>query len=388
MVAISNVDKVLKDVYLDVLSNHLNYKTNAFYNMIHRGSETVQGGYAVAIGRYGLNGGISCPDETSDLPKPGGNNYVKFKADLRNIYGTIEITDKVLRASSDSSNALVNVLNVEMEGLLEAAKFNFARMLFQRGEGKLTELDDQTGAATNQIIVTDTKNLIEGMIFDVIGATSGTKKLEGFTILSVDRANKKIKTQTIPAAAEIEEGDIITLQNSFNTEIYGLPYIFDADILSIYGTLRNGNHYLYPTTISADALTTDLMQSTMDTVEEVSGGNTNLIICSYDVRRAYFAHLAETRTNLDYMNLDGGFKALSYNGIPVVADRFAPDKQMYFVNTDDFKLYQLSDWSWIEGTTGKVLRQVSNKAAYTATLVKYANLICAKPIGQAVINFS
>lgn len=387
MVAISNIDKILKDVYLEVLSSQLNFKTNAFYNMIRKGSDSVSGGYAVAVSRYGLNGGMSCPEESADLPKPGGNNYVKFKADLRNIYGTIEITDKVLRASADSSNALVNVLNAEMEGLLEAAKFNFSRMLFQRGEGRLTNISDATGLTASQIGVTDTKNLIEGMIFDVIGE-SGTKKLAGYSILSIDRANKIIKTQAVPLTVELEEGDIITLQNSYNSEIYGLPYIFDTSLSTIYGTLRATNHYLWPTKIEAESLTTDLMQSTIDAVEEASGNNTNLIICSYDVRRAYFAHLAETRTNLDYMNLDGGFKALSYNGIPVVADRFAPDQRMYFLNTDDFQLYQLNDWSWIEGTTGKVLRQVSNKAAYTATLVKYANLMCLKPIGQAMIEFS
>lgn len=387
MVAISNIDKILKDVYLEVLSSQLNFKTNAFYNMIRKGSDSVSGGYAVAVSRYGLNGGMSCPEESADLPKPGGNNYVKFKADLRNIYGTIEITDKALRASADSSNALVNVLNAEMEGLLEAAKFNFARMLFQRGEGRLTDITDATGLSASQIGVTDTKNLIEGMIFDVIGE-GGTKKLEGYSILSIDRANKIIKTQAVPIAVELEEGDIITLQNSYNSEIYGLPYVFDTSLSTIYGTLRASNHYLWPTKIEAEELTTDLMQSTIDAVEEASGNNTNLIMCSYDVRRAYFAHLAETRTNLDYMNLDGGFKALSYNGIPVVADRFAPDQRMYFLNTDDFQLYQLNDWSWIEGTTGKVLRQVSNKAAYTATLVKYANLMCLKPIGQAMIEFS
>lgn len=387
MIAISNIDKILKDVYLEVLSSQLNFKTNAFYNMIRKGSDSVSGGYAVAVSRYGLNGGMSCPEETADLPKPGGNNYVKFKADLRNIYGTIEITDKVLRASADSSNALVNVLNAEMEGLLEAAKFNFARMLFQRGEGRLTNISDATGLSANQIGVTDTKNLIEGMIFDVISET-GTKKLAGYTILAIDRANKVIKTQAVPLTVELEEGDIITLQNSYNSEIYGLPYVFDTSISTMYGTLRAGNHYLWPTITEAEGVTTDLMQSTIDAVEEASGNNTNLIICSYDVRRAYFAHLADTRTNLDYMNLDGGFKALSYNGIPVVADRFAPDQRMYFLNTDDFQLYQLNDWSWIEGTTGKVLRQVSNKAAYTATLVKYANLMCLKPIGQAMIEFS
>ena len=88
------------------------------------------------------------------------------------------------------------------------------------------------------------------------------------------------------------------------------------------------------------------------------------------------------------MNLDGGFKALSYSGIPFVADRFVDDKTMYLLNTSDFKLHQLCDWRWIEGEGGTVLHQVANKAVYTATLVKYADLLCERPMGQAKITFS
>lgn len=387
MVSILNADRVLKDVYLDVLSNQLNFKTNAFYNMIHKGSEDVQGSSTQTLARYGLNGGISCPAETADLPRAGGNNYIKLKAEMRNIYGTIEISDKILRATTASPNALVNVLNAEMEGLLEAAKFNFARMLFQSGNGQLCTIGDLTDRVFNYIPVSNTKNLMEGMYIDILNAT-GTKKFEGLPILAVDRANNRIKTLNINDTTVFTEGDVIALQDSFNTEIYGLPYVFDVDIHTIYGALRTGNHYLFPTLKSSPTLSTNLIQETLDKIEEVSGNETNLIICSYDARRAYFQHLAETRTNIDYMNLDGGFKALSYNGIPVVADRFAPDKKMYLINTNDFKLSQLNDWSWLEGTTGKVLRQIDKKAAYTATLVKYANLICTKPIGQACITLT
>ena len=129
-------------------------------------------------------------------------------------------------------------------------------------------------------------------------------------------------------------------------------------------------------------LSTDLIQETIDNIEETGGMGVDMIICSYDVRRKYFEHLRNTRMNIDYMNLDGGFKALSYNGIPIVTEKFCPDNTMYFINTEDYTLQQLSDWSWLETSSGNILRQIENKAAYTATLVKYANLMCARPIGQ------
>jgi hypothetical protein len=96
--------------------------------------------------------------------------------------------------------------------------------------------------------------------------------------------------------------------------------------------------------------------------------------------------LSAGRLNVDYQNLDGGYKALSFNGIPWVADRFVETGALYALNSNDFKLHQLCDWRWLESESGKVLNQISNKAAYKATLVKYADLICERPCGQVKIT--
>lgn len=77
---------------------------------------------------------------------------------------------------------------------------------------------------------------------------------------------------------------------------------------------------------------------------------------------------------------------MSYNGIPVVADRFCPAGTMYLINSKDFTLCQLCDWQWLTGDDGSILKQVPGKPVYTATLVKYAELICARPYGQGVLT--
>ena len=59
---------------------------------------------------------------------------------------------------------------------------------------------------------------------------------------------------------------------------------------------------------------------------------------------------------------------------------------MYLLNTDDFKLHQLCDWHKNKNATGGILKQESGSAAYSATLVKYADLMCERPIGQAKIT--
>jgi hypothetical protein len=129
-----------------------------------------------------------------------------------------------------------------------------------------------------------------------------------------------------------------------------------------------------------------LLQSAVDYLEENVDSKINFISCSSAVRRAYQEYLGAYRRNIDVMELEGGFKAISHNGIPVVADRFVDDDTLYLLNTDDFVLHELCDWNWLEGEDGKIIKQNPGYPTYSATLVKYAELICDKPAGQAKIS--
>ena len=137
---------------------------------------------------------------------------------------------------------------------------------------------------------------------------------------------------------------------------------------------------------SVGAISETVIQTAIDALEEDAGSRVNFIVCSSGVKRAFMNHLATYKRNTDVMNLAGGFKAISYNGIPIVSDRFCPEGTMYLLNTDDFTLHQLCDWQWLEGDDGKILKQIPGTPTYTATLVKYADLICAKPCGQGMLT--
>ena len=134
------------------------------------------------------------------------------------------------------------------------------------------------------------------------------------------------------------------------------------------------------------SITETVIQTAIDYLEENAGSRVNFIVCSSGVKRAFQNHLSTYKRNIDVMELNGGYKALSYNGIPIISDRFCPAGTMYLLNTDDFNLHQLCDWKWLEGEDGKVIKQVADKPVYKATLVKYADLICTRPCGQAMLS--
>ncbi len=378
MVTTQTADNALKSYYLDIVSDQLNLSANPLLAKIGRTTADVWGKDVRKLVRYGVNGGIGAGTEEGALPSAGGNRYAQFTASLKNLYGTVEISDKAIRASANNEGAFVNLLNDEMEGLVKSSSFNFGRMLFGDGSGKLATVTLVSGT---EYTVDSVIALAEGMIVDLYA--SGSAIATGRTVVAVDRSAKKI---TLSGASVTGAKDaVVVLQNSYGLELTGLGAIF-SDSATLYGVTRAGNPWMNPYTETAvGAITENKIQKAMDKVEENAGSAVNFIVCSWGVRRALINELSKSR-HTETLELDGGFRALSFNGIPVVADRFCPEGTMYLLNTEDFRLHQLCDWQWLEGEEGKILRQKAGKPVYTATLVKYAELICSRPCGQAKLS--
>ena len=383
MVTLTSADNALKKVYLEVVSNQLNINTNPLFAKIEQTTRDVWGKEIIKVAPFGVNGGIGAGDEDGALPASSGNSYVKFVSELKNLYGKIEITDKAIRASESNIGAFVNLLNAEMEGLIKASQFNFGRMLFGDGSGKIATIS----AVASSVMTVDTvKNMVEGLMVDIY-TSAESKVVSGAKIIAIDRENKTFKVdKTLPVT--VVATCFVTVQNSYGKELTGLGAIFDTNANSLYGVTRATNAWMNPYTATIDGMTDVNLQSAIDYLDENVGSEVDYITCSSKTRRAYQSYLATYKQNVDVMNLQGGFKAISFNGIPVVSDRFVEDDVVYLLNTKEFALHQLCDWQWLQGEDGRILKQNAGYATYAATLVKYADLICNKPAGQAKLTIS
>ena len=383
MVNLETADKALKSVYLGVVTEQLNTAVNPLLTKIEQTSSDVWGKDIIKLVSYGLNGGVGAGDETGSLPMAAGNNYAQYKGELKNLYGSIEISDKAIRASQSNVGAFVNLLNAEMEGLLKASKYNLGRMLYGDGNGVLALVATASATATTSITLSSVKKVAIGMVIDIFNK-DGEKILAQARIIDVDRVAKIIKIDKQVSA--VSTTDYITIQNSKGFELTGLGAIFGTN--DIYGLARANNTWLnpYKKDLNNAALDMGTIQEAIDYIDETTGSAVNFITCAYDVKKAYIKNLSANRLNVDYMTLDGGFKALSYSGIPLVSDKFIEDGEMYLLNTDDFKMHQLCDWRWLEGDNGNVIKQKLGNPTYTATLVKYADIVCDRPCGQAKLS--
>lgn len=387
MVTLSSADNALKSVYLGVVANQLNVNANPLLAKIKHTTQDVWGKEIIKLAPFGINGGIGAGGETDALPTAASNNYVQFKTTLKNLYGKLEISDKAIRASQNNAGAFVNLLNDEMEGLIKASSFNFGRMLYGDGTGKLCTVESVNNSS-HAIKVESVRNLIEGMVVDFYNADNAITGATGLRISYVDRTAKEFFVN-FPAGFDtttIVAGAGVYVQGSKDHEITGLGSIFTTTG-NLYGLSKQTYKWLKPFISDTETEISDsLIQGAIDYVEQASGSQINYISCSSEVRRAYQEYLGAYRRNIDVMELAGGYKAITYNGIPVVADRFAPEGSMYLLNTNDFTMHQLCDWKWLEGEDGKVIKQNANYPTYSATLVKYADLICDRPCGQAMIK--
>jgi hypothetical protein len=131
------------------------------------------------------------------------------------------------------------------------------------------------------------------------------------------------------------------------------------------------------------ALTTDLMQKAVDKVEEQLsddlGGalSPSIILTTRAIRRKYVDLLVADKRFVDWKVMDGGYKVVEFNGIPIVVDNDAHDGEMYFLYEPALQIYQMSDLEWME-RDGNVLDRVSGYDAYEATLFWYAEVGCSR----------
>ena len=381
MVSLQSAENALKSFYLDAVKDSIDTKTTPFLAKVEQSTADVYGKDVKKVIRLGFHSGVVSGTETGDLPKSDAAKYLKLTASLKNLYGTIEISDKAIRATQGNEAGLVNLLNSEMENLLKGAKFNFNRMVRGDGTGFLGtyELRDNR----TEMVVENASLLEMGMVVNLCNFTGEPyENATQRTVLAIDPIEKVVKLSGEPIPAGFVSGRLYL--DTVEEELTGLAGLFNNS--AVYGLSEDEYAKIKPIDYFIDgSIDEQALLQIIDAVEERSGSAPNMIICSFGVRRALINYFTSMGTRLQTMELEGGYKSISVNGIPVIADRFCPKGTMYLINTDDFKLCQLGDWEWMESEDGKILHQIPGKPVYTATLVKYAELLCMRPNAQARI---
>lgn len=389
MINLSTVSEALKVLYINPIREFVNMQADPFAARILATSDNITGYQKIVRAvQIGANGGAGAGTETGVLPVAGENLYKQFESTTKNLYGTISISDKILKSATGAdAGSFINALQRDVDTLIKTLKFSLARQIYGDGSGKLVTLATASSGATTLTIATgsNSRNLLPGLTVDIYNG-SGTLISSSTTptrILDVDHKTGAIKIDTAITAAATA-GSFMTMQGSKDLEITGLGAIFNTSATTLYGLTRANYSWMNPTiNTSFGAITEWGIQDAINGIEDTYDVKINHIACGNDSYRYYMELMNERRAINDVMVLEGGHKALKFNGEPLVRNKFLPSDAIDLYDTSLFTIDQIADWEWLDDNVHGILQRNARYPVYEGSIARYCDLMCRLPGGIA-----
>ena len=326
------------------------------------------------------------------LPSAGQQSYDVAVIPNKYQYGRIQLTGPTIAATKDNAGAFVKALDGEIQGLVMDFKKSFNRQLHGDGRDALafwTTADDSSGTVVDDSRGNAFVYLQSGATtVDLIDATDHATKLGDSIVLTLGAqgaADYAVTwTGTVSGSADT---DYVVLEDTLGYQLMGIEGIVSAGNPAL---LSGGLHGLAvaskafwksqvvtgATEGTNEALTLTRMQRPLDMIAQNSDFDENAVkflLCSYGVRAKYIDLLVADKRHVNTMTLDGGFKAVDFNGIPLVPDRDCKKNRIYYLAPEALKMFRTSDFDWLD-KDGAVLSRVANTDAYEATMFHYGDL--------------
>ncbi|WP_294467920.1 phage major capsid protein [uncultured Anaerofustis sp.] len=394
-----SADQALKSYFLSPVRASLNEDSGPFFAMITRNSEDVEGGNIKMALQYGRHGGIGNRSEDGLLPTANARKYIQATWETKNLFAVLSISSKLIKASRTDKGSFANMLTAQMQDLLTDAKDNIRRQYLSDGSGKVTciKKNDSTwvykkGEAT--VNVENSKYFYPGQFIDIID-NSENKEFADMEALEIKDVDYKANTiiLNLPSDLTVESNasgtvsaDYIVFTGNKDMELTGIDSVFNSP--NLYGIDRTANSWFNANKIAAEEadgahpLTEMDMQYAIDLCEEQMGSTIDYIHTTYGGARAFQNLYQSYKRNIEYTDIKGGYKTMSFAGIPIFKERYLKEGTMDFISTKDFSLFQLDDFDWMQ-KDGGILHRVDNTPVYQAVLEMYCDIGCAKPKGQA-----
>lgn len=371
---LTTLDDILKVQYLGPIRDQLN-NSSVLYSRLEKNSDSVVGKNFTIPLHYGRNEGVGARGEGTALPTAGNQAYKECIVPMRYQYGRIQITGPTIKASRSNEGAFVRAVDSEMRGLEKDMKASMNRQAFGDGTGLLATVA-ASGSSSSTVVVDSTAKLRVGMPIDIIVKTTGaaTAGVAGTSVASITDTTTFTIADTLAGSPATTYG--VYIAGSRNNEMMGL-----SGIVSATATLQGLAVADYPwwkakvlaNSGTSRAISDTLLQTAIDTLEANSSGMCTAMYTSFGVRRAYQALLTATKKLVNTQELKGGYKAITYNDLPIIADKDAPANKIFVVDENELQVFRLGDFDWMS-EDGAILSRVSGYDAYEAVLYVYQEL--------------
>jgi hypothetical protein len=445
---LSNYDEVLKTYYLDGIQDYLNHAT-ILADIVETNEKDVAGKNATIESHYGRSTGTGARGDGGALPTANYQRFKTCTVPMKYNYGRIEVTGPTIAATRDDKGAYGKALDLEVRGIVDDLKTEINRQMWGCGYGIVARWYSGTstnclvqkkyrGNATggdsfgsafggkylekrgDAVLVLGTA--LSGSGTFTVGSTSlavtaiTTKGTNTDTLAAADSGTPACGTGTCAFFIRPSALGTITTSGGHRREMMGIRgLVTDTDVDNIVFTdVSRSNTGLSATNTDSlqglavasyswfkaivdshtsgryageRALSLSLMQTMFDMVEEQAGKDygPNIIISTRALRREYLELCQADRRVVNTMELDGGWSALDYNGVPFLVDNDAIDGEIYFLTTKDLQIYRMSDYDWMQ-KDGAVLSRISGYDTYEAVIYRYAEFGIKNRATQGVLT--
>lgn len=388
---LAKVDNILKEVYLPGINDQLQSEIVT----LKRIQSTTQGLSSGVGGKYvrfatkmARNHGIGARREMEALPAARVPTWKDGTLRLSYQYGSLQLSGQTLELAETNAQAFASALEQHMSDLKENLAVDVNRQVYGTSRGTL--MTAASGTTTTAVASDAAAQYMEmDMYIDIWDASLGAFDANGpFTVTGISSSGGNTTVTFSPASANaVASGDLLSRQGSAIDATTGKEIIGFSEIVAASGTLHGIDPSSFPewaSTVNSNggtnrALSEGLMIKMMDDVRR-KGSRPSVIFTSLGVRRAYFNLLVQQREFVNTKKFTGGHEGLAftYDGeIPVVADLDAPANKMWFITEKELRLYQESDWHFLnrDGSNWRMVQQDGNYYdAWSANMVKYFNL--------------
>jgi hypothetical protein len=388
---------VLKVKYLGPIREQLNNATILMSRVMKDSSTINVGGKSFTVPLHsGRN--RTAGTGTSDggaLPTAGVQGYDAAIVPNKYLYSRIQISGPTIAATKNNADSFVQAVSSEIDGAVRDMKRSMNRQLHSDGSDALafwTTADDTSGTTVDDNRGNAFVHLQSGATtLDLIATADNSTKRGTAIVVTLGAAaatNYAITwTGTVSSSAD---GDYLVLPNSLGYQMMGLQGIIGTGdpVIPAGGGAKTGLHSMAVATYpywKAQAftnsgtnrdLTLDLMQKPLDaicTASDYTDADVDFLMCSYGVRAKYISLLVSEKRFVNTMELDGGFKGVDFNGIPLVPDPQCQKNRIYYIVPDSLRIFRTSDFDWMD-KDGAVLSRVSGFDMYEAVLFHYGDL--------------
>jgi hypothetical protein len=132
---------------------------------------------------------------------------------------------------------------------------------------------------------------------------------------------------------------------------------------------------------SFGAITEWGLQDSINMTEDTYEVNINHIAAGNKAYNSYMKLLNARRAINDTIVLEGGFKALVFNGTPLCRTKYLEESTIDMYDTSLFTIDQIADWEWLDDDVHGILQRNARYATYEGSIAKYCDLMCGLPGG-------